>query len=282
MLSHQPGFYTSGFDLEFSHPREDVTLYYTLDGSTPTENSAVYEGPITIQDRSNESNKWSTIRTNHLTDRYGFNEPAGLVPKGTVLRILAVKAGYLRSFTKHSFFVFPEGNDAHEFPVISISTDSLNLFGHDEGIYVPGAQYSGQSHTGNYYQRGREWEREATFEFFDEEGELKFAQNVGLRIHGGFSRRYNQKSFRVYARSEYGENRINYSIFPALNDDSYNRLLLRNSGNDQGYTMFRDAAAQTVVSHFNMDTQAYQPSVVYQRRVLGNSQHSRALRPALS
>ncbi len=234
-LSQQPGFYTSAFDLELSHSRDNVTFYYTLNGSTPTEESAVYEGPITIEDRSNEPNSWSTIPTNFLTGRRGFREPDGLIPKGTVLRVKAVKQGFRPSQSTYSFFVFSQGKDKHRLPVISITTDSLNFFGHDRGIYVPGENYDeGKGHTGNYYQSGREWERESSFEFFDENGELQVSQTVGARIHGGY-----------------------------LNYDEYERLILRNSGNDWGETMFREAAAHEVVKHFNMDTQAYRPSVVY-------------------
>lgn len=263
-FSHEPGFYNSAFNLELSHDEEDVTFYYTLNGSTPTEESAVYSGPISISDRSNEPNSFSTIPTNFMNNEYGFREPAGLIPKSTVLRILAVKEGYRPAESTHTYFVFPEGKEKHKLPVISITTDSLNLFGHEQGIYVPGTHYEeGKDDTGNYYQRGDNWERVASFEFFDDDGELQVSQNVGLRIHGGFTRRYAHKTLRVYARGEYGEGSINYEIFPDEEYDEYERLLLRNSGNEQGYTMFRDAAAHTIVSHFNMDTQAHRPSVVY-------------------
>ena len=263
-VSHPPGFYTSGFDLEITHRDDDVTLYYTLDGSTPTTASSPYTAPISIANRTGEPNKFSTIRTNFLTDRYGFREPQAPVPKGTVVRVLAVKEGQPPVRSKQSYFVYPEGSAAHTLPVISIASDSLGLFGHNEGIYVPGIHYEeGIPHTGNYYQRGREWEREAAIEFFDENGELQFAQNVGIRIHGGFSRRYSHKSLRIYARSEYGESRINYPVFQNQEYSSYNRLILRNSGNDQGYTMIRDAAAHELVRHINFDTQAHRPVVVY-------------------
>jgi hypothetical protein len=263
-VSHQPGFYTSAFELELSHPEEGVTLYYTLDGSTPTLESAEYSGPITITNRTSEPNYFSVIPTNNLGGRHGFTEPTVQVPKGNVVRVLAVKDGFYPSLKSYSYFVYSEGRNFHTLPVISITTDSLSLFGHEEGIYVPGTLHTEGNHdTGNYFQRGREWEREAGFDFFDENGELQFSQNVGLRIHGGFTRRFAQKSLRIYARSDYGESRINYPIFPDQDYNSYNRLLLRNSGNDQGYTMFRDAAAHLMVRHFNMDTQAYRPAAVY-------------------
>lgn len=263
-LSHAPGFYTSAFNLEIYHSRNDVTFYYTLDGSTPTEESAVYDGPLSITDRSSQPNSFSTIPTNFIDGRYGFQEPDVLIPKGTVLRIKAVKEGFRSTQSTHSFFVFPEGESRHQLPVISITTDSLNFFGDEKGIYVPGAHYEeGRDHTGNYYETGENWERESSFEFFDENGELQVSQNIGARIHGGFTRRYAQKSLRIYARGEYGKGEINYKIFPDLEYDEYERLVLRNSGNDQGMTMFRDAAAHEVVRHFNMDTQAARPAVVY-------------------
>lgn len=263
-LSHRPGFYSSMFNLEIFHSRDDVTIHYTLDGSTPTEQSPVYELPISITDRSNQPNAFSTIPTNFMDGWYGYQQPKGLIPKGTVLRIMAVKEGFRPSQTTHSFFVFPEGSSKHNLPVISITTDSTKLFGNDEGIYVPGIYHEeGLDETGNYYQRGKEWERESSLEFFDEGGDLRISQNVGLRIHGSFTRRYAQKSLRIYARSEYGEGSIPFNIFPNLPYDQYERLVLRNSGNDQGYTMFRDAAAHQIVSHFNMDTQASRATVVY-------------------
>jgi hypothetical protein len=264
VVSHQPGFYTEPFDLAISHHDDEVSLYYTLDGSEPTTDSTPYSGPVSITNRTLEPNSLSTIPTNFITGRYGFSEPDQRIPKGTVVRVLAEKPGYPPARSKQSYFVYPDGESTHTLPVISIATDSLNLFGFDEGIYVPGTHYQeDRDDTGNYFQRGRGWEREASMEFFDENGELQFAQNVGIRIHGGYTRRYVQKSLRVYARSDYGESRINYPIFPDQNYDSYNRLILRNSGNDQGMTMFRDATAHELVRHLKFDTQAYRPSVVY-------------------
>lgn len=263
-LSHTPGFYSSPFNLEISHPAEDVTLYYTLDGSTPDENSPEYSGPISIYDRSDEPNDISTIRTNYSDSWFRSQNPGDRVRKGTVLRIKAVRNGYLPAFSAATYFVFPNGDATHRLPVISLSTDNMNLFSEQTGIYVPGIRYvEGRDDTGNYYMSGDAWEREASMEFFEPNGSRGFSQNIGLRINGGWTRRLPQKSLRVYARSEYGESRINYPVFPDQDYESYDRLILRNSGNDFGFTMFRDAAAHQIVKHFNMDTQAYRPAAVY-------------------
>ena len=74
-----------------------------------------------------------------------------------------------------------------------------------------------------------------------------------------------------------------YEFFPGLHDavegepiTDFKTLLLRNSGNDWDYNMFADAMIQTLVSHTNLDTQAYRPGDrVPQWRILGNSQPAR-------
>ena len=65
-------------------------------------------------------------------------------------------------------------------------------------------------------QRGPLWERPAFFSYF-ENGEELISSYVGLRLHGGKSRRsdyhYNN-SYRIYLRKRYGENQMpeNFSI----------------------------------------------------------------------
>ncbi|NBB77507.1 MAG: hypothetical protein GVY02_09025, partial [Bacteroidetes bacterium] len=262
--SHTAGFYTSSFELGLSHPDPQAEIRFTLDGSMPTQDSPVFEGPIAITNRSGLPNSWSTIPTTFVEGYYAHRSPDGLVPKGTVLRAAAFRDRMRSEVITQTFFVFPEGPDRHSLPVISIVVDSLGFFGFEEGIYVPGQHFEeGRDDTGNYYRRGRASEREASFEFFDASGNRHIAQHVGVRIHGGYTRRYAQKSLRIYARDEYGDGDIDYPFFSGLPYDSYERLILRNSGNDNGISMFRDAAAQQTVEHFQMDTQGHQPSVVY-------------------
>lgn len=266
LFSHEPGFYTDEFELSISHPQERVTIYYTLDGSEPTTSSSVYSSPILITNRSNEPNRLSTIPTNYLpsSDWKRFSEPRVTIMKSSMVRTLAVKDHYIPSSISATYFVNPSGNEIHQLPVISIMTNEENFFDHNLGIYVPGRNYRQNQHdTGNYFERGANWEREAVFEFYDKNGERQISQNVGVRIHGGWNRRLPQKSLRIYARNKYGNRSIEYPIFPDEPYKSYKRLILRNSGNDYGFTMLRDATAQMVVRHFNFDTQAYQPAALY-------------------
>ncbi len=234
-----------------------------------------YSDPITITDRTEKPNRISRIHTtidNAITPEYF---PSHSIFKGTVIRARAVKTGALQSKEKtNTYFVTPEMRDWYTLPVVSIAMQENYLFGYETGIYVPGIIYddwrsssddgAGGFSPANYHQRGYEWEHPAHMELFEDgmtEASLK--QRMGVRIHGGISRSFRMKSLRLYARNQYGDNRFYHRIFPDLPYTEYNRLILRNSGNDFDLTLFRDAAIQEVVKHMNFDVQAYRPAIVF-------------------
>ena len=265
-FSHNPGFYSESFMLEINHPNPEVSIYYTLDGSTPTTNSELYEDPIEIYDRSVEENVYSMIPTTGLPAQHtsAWRAPAGLINKGTPLRLLVIAEGKLPLDYVASYFVFPNGSNEYSLPVFSIITDPDNLFDHNIGIFVPGVHYDGvDDRTGNYSQRGPEWEREVHLSYF-EGNELKINQNVGIRIHGGWSRRFAQKSLRVYARNSYGKSHLNVPFFGNDDDDDqFKRILLRNSGNDWNLSLIRDGVIQELWHHVGMEGQRYYPALAF-------------------
>ena len=57
-FSHQSGFYSEDFVLEISAFNADK-IYYTLDGSAPSEKSLCYTGPIVISDATDNPNNYS-------------------------------------------------------------------------------------------------------------------------------------------------------------------------------------------------------------------------------
>ena len=261
-FSRKPGFYSGSISLSLSHPDPEAIIYYTLNGSLPDEGSTQYTSALQLADRSDEENQLSLIPTNFITGYREWKEPDDKVAKITIIRAVAIKQGASSPVRSASYLVFPEGEDRYSLDVVSLITEFDNFFSDETGIYVPGDNYvEGNPSTGNYFQRGREWEREVSMEFFG--SDFDFQQDIGARIHGGWTRRDPIKSLRLYARSDYGESRFNYRIFPDLPYESYNRLLLRQSGNDWAETMLRDAMAQHLVSHLDMDTQAYRPTVVF-------------------
>ncbi|GHB40958.1 hypothetical protein GCM10008106_22600 [Mongoliitalea lutea] len=301
IFSHSSGFYDSEFTLTISHPNPNALIIYTVDGSDPKpENiggttyqyknqypqspgqqtgplitnsfeTLTYSNPVVIQDRTSQPNKLATISSTwHFNPNYFPNQP---IKKATIVKARAYVNGILSPLVSHTFFVSSTNAFQSNLPIISISLNEADLFDYENGIYVAGVDFDNwrianptQTPTGgtasNYRRSGEEHEINGHIIYFVDKNE-KLSQNIGLRINGGFSRSRPLKSFRLYARSEYGQNTLDYPFFENYNFSSFKRLLLRNSGNDENSTLFRDAFIQNLVSHLNFDTQQYQPILHY-------------------
>jgi hypothetical protein len=263
-LSLPSGFYPAAREVVASHDRfEHVVLRYTLDGSKPEPNSPLLSNPLMIHPRVGEPNVFSSIKTTAGNDFW--QAPDYDVPKATVLRVRAFSIGdEMPSPTiTRTYFLGSHFYRRHSFPVLSLVTDGAHLFDDQTGIYVAGAGYDGDWQNANFSQRGRDWERPVHIELFETDGSLGFAQDAGVRIHSGSSRRAAFKSLRFYARTDYGDDAFDYPLFPAEPYESYRRFIARNSGTDHEFTLFRDAFMQRFVAHLRFDTQAYQPAVIY-------------------
>jgi len=295
-FSHTGGFFDTPFELTLTHPDPDVTIYYTLDGSEPNPEhvggqtysymdryrpsgdlqersfeTLLYSRSVTIEERTDQPNYLSHMQSafeSSVTPYYFPEEP---IFKGTVVRAAAFKNGSAPSKTvTNSYFITEQIENRYSLPVISFAMQENHLFDYEEGIYVPGKIYNDtnpfktQHEEANYGQRGIEWERPASMEIFSEEtSERVHKQDMGIRIHGGASRATPQKSLRLYARNQYGDNRFYHPMFPEQPYSDYNRLILRNSGQDWDGTLLRDAMMQEIVKHMAFDTQAYRPFILF-------------------
>lgn len=194
--------------------------------------------------------------------------------RGQVVRAMAVTPeGQHSPVVTHSYFIDPAGWNRYTLPVVSIVTDQAHLFDFDTGIYVAGriftdwqAQHPETLPDGdtpaNYNQRGEAWEKPAHLTFHEADGTLGFDLDLGIRTHGGWGRSYPLKSLRLYPRYDYdAQNRIRYPLFEDHPVTEFNRLILRNAGNDLYRTMMRDPLMQKLVDHLSFDTQAYRPVV---------------------
>jgi hypothetical protein len=184
--------------------------------------------------------------------------------------------------------VFFVGDDLvrPELPVLHLALEPSHLFDHDTGIYLPGqafeeyldsdefdAQWAEQFGLvpANYRGRGREWERPfehdlddaVVLHHFDAGGQISYATNLGVRIHGGWTRAFPQKSFRLYARNDYGHRTFDHAFFGDDEHDVHRRLILRNSGNDWEWTMLLDGYVQELIHDWDVETQAFQPAVLF-------------------
>jgi hypothetical protein len=175
-------------------------------------------------------------------------------------------SAFLKIIHKH-FFIGDELYERYNFPVFSLVTDSLNLFQYDTGIYIPGVKFEEIGWQwypyGNYRERGRDWERISHISFFEENRNLIFETNSGIRVRGSGSACNPQKSLGIYFRNEYGVNKIDYQIFEDSNVQFFKRLILRSSGNDMLKTHFRDAVLTELLKPLDLELQNFRPAILF-------------------
>lgn len=260
-LSHQGGFYSNTLLVQLES-NLGADIHFTLDGSIPTAESAQYEMPLQLHDRSGEADRLTHIETGN-----GFIAPQGPVSKGTVLRFASFIDGQrVSTVDTETYFIGQTMDQAYsDWPVISLSVNADSLFADDRGIYVPGDSFDESSNiiTGNYAMRGREWEREVHLEYYDNQHQKEFEMPLGLRIHGGSSRVRPQKSLRLYARGDYGSNDIGYPLFQEKPIDDFRRILLRSPASDLGNTMLRDLYTNRIIAPLDIDYMAGEPCVLF-------------------
>jgi len=229
-FSMASGFYNQGqISVELSTPDESATIYFTTDGTTPTMDDF----------------------------NYGYSIP---LTSTTVIRARAFLNGWLPSETESKTYIFGE-DEAEGLPVVFLSTDPSTFFDEDTGMYVmgPNASWDFPYFGANFWE---DWERSIHFEILETDGS-GYAANAGVKIFGGWSRAFPQKSFSIFSRSYYGPSTFDYGLFPDSGIDNYEAFILRNSGNDWESTMLRDGFITSLTNNLNIDHQQYRPAVLY-------------------
>lgn len=247
---------------------------------TGSYESLMYESPILIRDRSADPNHLSLRNTTFYSssESYAPDQP---VFKGSVVRARILKDHALPGpVSTHTYFVASNASTRYGLPVLSLSMDEDTLFDYGIGIYTAGKDFDDWreanpgvstpgSAPGNYRRRGDYAEHPMNLEVFLPQQGRVFAQNLGYRIHGGWTRHHPQKSIRLYAKHNYDEeNTMEFAFIPGLLGnqtgqpiESFRRLLLRNAGDDFDRSRLVDAFMQNLVQQFNLDQQGYQPAI---------------------
>ena len=224
VISLASGFYTGAQVTGISTTMPGV-IHWTNDGTDPTLFSAAYSGNITL-------NNTQSIRAR----LYPSN--ASLLPGPS---------------SAASYFI----NENVTLPVVSLTTDPVNLFDPVYGIYVLGNNVVDQTITGipfndaNFWQG---WERPADVSFFDKDKVLQVQQPVSIKIQGNWSKMFPQRGFTVDFNENYGGQVINYQLFPGKLSTTYHNFNLRNSGSDWNECFMRDRLIQkTVQGHTDVE-----------------------------
>ena len=159
------GFYPEDVRVEI-HAPDGWDIYYTTDGTTPTENSTKYLGSVPVSNRTGNQLE--------LTKRSMGEEfsPSTKI-KGTFLRALAVSPdGKEKCRMSQTYFVGVSQESAiRDLPVLAIGSDPEDLVSYENGILVAGRHYEDAvargedvKEKGNYYD---DVSRDAYAEFFE-------------------------------------------------------------------------------------------------------------------
>jgi len=263
-MSPPGGIHAGPVDVVMAAPRGAVAVAYTLDGSPAHAGSPRATGPLRIT-------------------------------RSTAVRAVALDpAGRASSEVVHSYLL----GVTTRLPIVAVAASPTN-FGFLNGYLVgmgTGVLGTATPVLANFpFEPSNAWkDREAAVhvEFIEPGGAVAFRQHAGMKVHGGWgSRGYPQKSFALYARRKYGSGSFDHEVFPGLGVQSFESLVLRNSGNDNqsthqtvprppitqfgpasawgsyfvrgNFTLMRDALLQSLLSDTGLDTQAYRPAVLY-------------------
>ncbi|MDR2525566.1 MAG: CotH kinase family protein [Oscillospiraceae bacterium] len=226
-LSRIGGYATQGDTVTAA--AQGFTLRYTTDGSVPAADAPIFPGEI------------------HLSETL-------------TLRVRAFADGFLPSDTVTATYII---GASHEIPIVSLSSKPDDLFGHSNGIMANGPGYAEPFpyEGANFW---KDWEREATLEYYSKTGEKQLEFDAGVGVFGQYTRAYLQKSLAVHLRDSYGAKRVTYPFFENNPITTNTDFVLRAAGQDQYRTKFRDAfCTQVLKGYSDIAYQDWQPVALY-------------------
>ncbi len=229
VFSVAPGFYSSTQNVTLTNNTPGGVIRYTTNGDIPTTSSPTYSSTLHIS-----SSK--TIRA----------------------RVFA--SGYLPSAVVTNTYVI---NTTIKLPVFCITTDSLNLWDYNDGIYVmgPNAESTSPYKGANFWQ---DWQKLATVEYYDKNKNLIFNFDAEIEIYGNYSRAKPQKSMEISLSDRYGTGELNYTFIPDKPYiDKVKNIVLRNGGTDWNVVHFRDAFMERVMKPSHTGYIGTEPAVMY-------------------
>ena len=176
----ESGYYKDTIEIRL---KKDINLplgssiYYTLNGDDPTVNDDQYVDKIILKKE----------------------DKLKIYP----LKVVAYFGNHYSNVYEHDYLL---GDDIGEnpIPIISITSDSKNLYDYETGIMVPGKtwddNYKKNSKgyiSGNYNNRSDEWVKNSYVTYFDSSGNVIFKHNCGLGISGGTSSALDTRSLKI-------------------------------------------------------------------------------------
>ena len=243
---------------------EGYTIAYTTNGTKPSGKDA--SGKSELDVTLNRSMSGYLVEHRELLLYPGLVSFPLLqdesLPAGVVLNTALVDSKGTVGDKIQTNVYFLNVDFAKNFPgcmVVSITTDPQNLLDYKTGILATGAVYDVWKNTeagkkiiaekkwvkaeANFTRRGKSWERPCQIQIFNSGSTSPdLEMNAGLRVRGGMSRVYAQKSFKFYFREKYGDSLLRFPLFGKK--EAYQTFSLRNGGNDTDFLKFKDTFIQ--------------------------------------
>ena len=263
VFSAHGGFYEETFALELFSSNPQNHIRYTIDGNRPTAQSARYEAPLQMG--------YSLYSKSDIYTIVNCPEPDFFLPD-SIRHCIVIRAAVfdendscVSKVVTNSYFIRALGCDTHGLPAVSLCADSLDLFGYERGILVPGINFNPNKPyaTGNYFMKGREWERLSNFEFYEAGGSVGVNQQLGLRTHGKQSRWRSHKGYSLYAREEYGKKRIHYRFFDTTPLEKFKHLTLRPFSSTWNGAGCQDHLCNLIAHPLDVETLSSRPCVLF-------------------
>ena len=215
---------------------EHTVVYYTTDGSIPTENDTCYTVGEVLE-----------------------------FSRATPLRARAFDiSGLLQASNIITQTYFP--NVYHTFPIVSLVTDPEELWSPEDGMLTPGENVdksNGIPFKNAIYREYGKIPREGYIEMYLKDGTQLLNQGMEFSLQGQYSLDMPQKTFKVKSKAKYGEKYFDAQIFESLPFTQYKGIVLRNSGNDCVWTRFNDAFQSQLIKAFS-EQAAIPTTVIYQ------------------
>lgn len=155
-------------------------------------------------------------------------------------------------------------------PVFSLISAPEDIFGYEKGIYVPGFASDFVSSKefypmawnkpANYYLKGND-QRKSFFSYYNDKGDFQFSSYIQLQINGKATRSFAQKSLRMEVDGKSKKEGFVYDFFQ--DQKSYESLVLRNGGNDNTKSLFRDMLMQSLMGETGVLTSSFLPGELF-------------------
>ena len=234
----KPNQYSSAQYVQINVPA-GTQVYYTTDGSTPTQDSIPYNGETLMLQFT------------------------------TVLRARAFGSGLSKpsDVATGTYFI----NAYNSLPIVSIVTDPKNLNDPENGLLTVGNDVIKEAgklpFKNTVYRKVKNAgiRYECNVEMYDSDGNVLINQAAEFSLMGDYSLDMPQKSFKFKAKSKYGAKTFEAELFPDRPYTEYKGFVLRNSGNDCMWTRLADGFESRLMDNIGISVahQAWKPYAVY-------------------